>query len=62
MHEDLLEKMTGPTVPQAWQGALPFNYSLGPTSDKLHLVIQNDKKVRSIWNVVGRLNGCGTAG
>lgn len=53
----LLEKMTGPAVPAAWQGGLPFTYRLGPTSDKLHLVIQNDKKVRSIWNVVGRLRG-----
>jgi N-acetylated-alpha-linked acidic dipeptidase len=53
----LLEKMTGPAVPTDWQGGLPFTYHLGPTSDKLHLVIQNDKKVRSIWNVVGRLRG-----
>jgi N-acetylated-alpha-linked acidic dipeptidase len=53
----LLEKMTGPAVPIEWQGGLPFAYRLGPTSDKLHLVIQNDKKVRSIWNVVGRLRG-----
>ena len=53
----ILEKMTGPTAPAAWQGGLPFRYRLGPTSDKLHLVIENDKKVRSIWNVVGRLRG-----
>jgi len=53
----LLEKMTGPAAPIEWQGGLPFTYRLGPTSDKLHLVIQNDKKVRSIWNVVGRLRG-----
>ena len=53
----ILEKMTGPAVPNEWQGGLPFTYRLGPTSDKLHLVIQNDKKVRSIWNVVGRLRG-----
>lgn len=53
----ILEKMTGPAVPTEWQGGLPFTYRLGPTSDQLHLVIQNDKKVRSIWNVVGRLRG-----
>lgn len=53
----ILEKMTGPAVPTEWQGGLPFTYHLGPTSDKLHLVIQNDKRVRSIWNVVGRLRG-----
>ena len=53
----LLEKMAGPAAPAEWQGGLRFTYHLGPTSDKLHLVIQNDKKVRSIWNVVGRLRG-----
>lgn len=53
----ILSKMTGPMAPQKWQGGLPLQYRLGPTSDKLHLVIENDKKVRSIWNVVGRLRG-----
>jgi N-acetylated-alpha-linked acidic dipeptidase len=53
----ILEKMTGPTAPQSWQGGLPFQYRLGPSGDKLHLIIENDKKVRSIWNVVGRLRG-----
>ena len=53
----LLENMTGPNAPDAWQGGLPFRYRLGPTSDKLHLIIENDKKVRSIWNVVARLRG-----
>jgi N-acetylated-alpha-linked acidic dipeptidase len=53
----LLSMMTGPTAPQKWQGGLPLQYRLGPTSDKLHLVIENDKKVRSIWNVVGGLRG-----
>ena len=53
----ILVKMTGPEVPREWQGGLPFKYRLGPTSDRLHLVIENDKKIRSIWNVVGRLRG-----
>lgn len=53
----ILEKMTGPAVSPEWQGGLPFTYRLGPSSDKLHLIIENDKKVRSIWNVVGRLRG-----
>jgi N-acetylated-alpha-linked acidic dipeptidase len=53
----ILEKMNGPAAPTAWQGGLPFSYRLGPSSIKLHLVIENDRKVRSIWNVVGRLRG-----
>ena len=55
--QKILEKMSGPTAPSAWQGGLPFRYRLGPSSDKLHLIIENDKQVRSIWNVIGRLRG-----
>jgi N-acetylated-alpha-linked acidic dipeptidase len=53
----ILENMTGPDAPSAWQGGLPFTYRLGPGPASVHLVIENDKKVRSIWNVVGRLRG-----
>jgi N-acetylated-alpha-linked acidic dipeptidase len=53
----ILERMSGPVAPESWQGALPFKYHLGAGPVKLHLVIENDKKVRSIWNVVGRLRG-----
>jgi N-acetylated-alpha-linked acidic dipeptidase len=53
----LLERMGGPVAPDSWQGGLPFKYHLGAGPVKLHLVIENDKKVRSIWNVVGRLRG-----
>ncbi|MGI8732576.1 MAG: M28 family metallopeptidase [Pyrinomonadaceae bacterium] len=53
----ILERMGGPRAPDSWQGGLPFKYHLGPGPVKLHLVIENDKKVRSIWNVVGRLRG-----
>jgi N-acetylated-alpha-linked acidic dipeptidase len=53
----ILENLKGPTAPESWQGGLPFTYHLGPGPARLHLVIENDKKVRSIWNVVGRLPG-----
>lgn len=53
----ILENMAGPNAPEAWQGGLPFSYRLGPGPAKLHLIIKNDKEVRSIWNVVGRIQG-----
>lgn len=53
----ILENMTGPDAPSAWQGGLAFTYRLGPGPATVHLVIENDKEVRSIWNVVGRLRG-----
>ncbi len=53
----LVENLGGPVAPLAWQGGLPVTYRLGPGPARLHLVIENDRKVRSIWNVVGRLKG-----
>ena len=53
----ILERMGGPSAPAAWQGGLPFTYRLGPGPATLHLVIENDTAVRSIWNVEGRLRG-----
>jgi N-acetylated-alpha-linked acidic dipeptidase len=53
----LLANLGGPVAPLAWQGGLPITYRLGPGPARLHLVIENDRKVRSIWNVVARLEG-----
>ncbi|HVF90345.1 MAG TPA: M28 family metallopeptidase [Blastocatellia bacterium] len=53
----ILENLGGPPAPLSWQGGLPITYRLGPGPAKLHLVIDNDEEVRSIWNVVGRLRG-----
>ena len=53
----ILEQLGGPVAPTEWQGGLPITYQLGPGPAKLHLVIDNDEEVRSIWNVVGRLRG-----
>lgn len=53
----LLGNLGGPVAPLAWQGGLPITYRLGPGPARLHLVIENDRKLRSIWNVVARLRG-----
>jgi N-acetylated-alpha-linked acidic dipeptidase len=53
----ILINMNGPNAPPAWQGGLPFTYRLGPGPAKLHLIIKNDKEVRTIWNVIGRIRG-----
>jgi N-acetylated-alpha-linked acidic dipeptidase len=54
---EMLEHLGGPVAPTAWQGGLPITYRLGPGPARLHLVIENDRKVRSIWNVIGRIRG-----
>jgi len=53
----ILQALKGPGVPQGWQGALPFRYHLGPAGVKVHLVSDQDYKVRTIWDVVGRIKG-----
>ena len=49
--------MKGPSVPEGWQGALPFRYHLGPGGVRVHLVSQQDYKRRTIWNVIGTIPG-----
>ena len=53
----ILQAMKGPSVPQGWQGALPFRYHIGPGGVQVHLVSQQDYERRTIWDVVGRVKG-----
>jgi N-acetylated-alpha-linked acidic dipeptidase len=57
----ILKTLTGPSVPKGWQGALPFSYHTGgdgaQTGVKIHLVSDQDYKVRTIWDVIGKIKG-----
>ena len=53
----LLENLAGPAVPPEWQGGLPFAYHVGPGPAKVHLKVEMDNPVGSIWNVVGKIKG-----
>jgi len=57
----ILQALTGPGVPQAWQGALPFRYHIGqasgPGAVKVHLVSVQDYQRRIIWDVIGKVKG-----
>ena len=53
----ILEALKGPSVPQGWQGALPFRYHLGPGGVTVHLVSQQDYQRRTIWDVIGKIPG-----
>jgi len=53
----ILQALTGPGVPQGWQGALPFRYHLGPGGVTVHLVSQQDYQRRIIWDVIGKVKG-----
>ncbi|MFB3921685.1 MAG: M28 family metallopeptidase [Terriglobia bacterium] len=53
----ILENLGGPVAPQAWQGALPLTYHVGPGAAKVRLKLDMDFRLRSIWNVVARIPG-----
>ena len=54
----ILQNLKGPSVPQGWQGALPFRYHVGGQGGvKVHLVSEQDYQRRTIWDVIGKVKG-----
>ena len=53
----LLRAMRGPVAPEAWRGALPITYHLGPGPAKVHLRLAFDWKQVPLYDVVARLAG-----
>jgi N-acetylated-alpha-linked acidic dipeptidase len=54
----ILKALEGPDTPHGWQGALPFTYHLGGTSKvTVHMHLQQDYARRTIWNVIGKIEG-----
>jgi N-acetylated-alpha-linked acidic dipeptidase len=54
----LLEPLRGPVRPDGFQGGLPFAYHVGGTGDvRVHLKTEMDFQIRTIWNVIGRIEG-----
>jgi N-acetylated-alpha-linked acidic dipeptidase len=56
----LLEGMAGPSVPQGWQGALPFRYHVGPGPVRARLKVKTERGARAfhkIWNTFGLIRG-----
>ncbi|HEY4423749.1 MAG TPA: M28 family metallopeptidase [Pyrinomonadaceae bacterium] len=54
----ILSQLKGPLRPRGFQGGLPFAYHVGGTNDvKLRLKTDMDYKLRTIWDVVARIDG-----
>ena len=57
----ILHALAGPNSPRDWQGALPFAYHLGSSDPAnrvtVHMKLQQDIALRTIWDVVGTING-----
>ena len=56
--QTLIAPLKGPVRPRGFQGGLPFAYHVGGTDDvKVHLKTDMDYKMRTIWDVVARIDG-----
>jgi N-acetylated-alpha-linked acidic dipeptidase len=53
----ILQALKGTSVPQGWQGALPFRYHVGPGGVTVHLDSKQDYQRRIIWDVIGTVKG-----
>ena len=53
----LLKNLSGATVPEAWRGALPITYHIGPGPATVHLKATFDWKIVTLYNVVAKLTG-----
>ncbi len=54
----LLAALGGPVVPEAWRGALPVTYRMGPGPARARLKVAFDWKQTSAYNVIATLAGC----
>ena len=58
----ILQALAGPSVPIGWQGALPFAYHTGGTASvTVHMQLEQDTKLRTIWDVIGTIDGSDSA-
>ncbi|SFQ28455.1 transferrin receptor-like dimerization domain-containing protein [Hymenobacter arizonensis] len=55
--QPLLAALAGPMAPEAWRGALPISYHLGPGPAKVHLQLAFNWKTEPVYNVIATLKG-----
>ncbi|MCI0606842.1 M28 family peptidase [bacterium] len=53
----LLRNLGGQVVPVSWRGGLPIPYHFGPGPAKVHLKLQFDWNLTSIYDVIARMPG-----
>jgi N-acetylated-alpha-linked acidic dipeptidase len=55
--QPLLAALGGQVAPEAWRGALPITYHIGPGPAKVHLKLEFDWKLRPLYDVIAKLKG-----
>ncbi len=53
----LLSAIDGPVAPEDWRGALAITYHVGPGRAKVHLKVKSDWGMKTINDVVARIQG-----
>src|SRR5689334_17697993 len=53
----LLRSLRGPVAPEAWRGALPITYHVGPGASQVHMKLAFDWRERPLYNVIARIPG-----
>ena len=59
--QPLLAQLKGPMAPEAWRGALPITYRVGPGPAKVHLALAFNWDQARIYDVIARIPGEGAA-
>jgi N-acetylated-alpha-linked acidic dipeptidase len=53
----LLAALEGPVAPEGWRGALPLTYRIGPGPARVHLTIESDWGLKTLYNVIAKIPG-----
>ncbi len=57
---ELLRGLSGKSIPQSWQGGLPFRYHVGPGPVQARIAVATDaltNPYKQIWNTFGTIRG-----
>ena len=52
-----LQSLTGPVAPDAWKGALPLTYHVGPGPATVHLKLEFNWDLKPIYDVIAMIKG-----
>ena len=55
--QPLLAALAGPVAPEAWRGALPLTYRIGPGPAKVHLHVKFNWDTKPLYDVIARIPG-----
>lgn len=53
----LLSALQGPVAPEAWRGALPITYHVGPGPAKVHLKVESNWDLKPVNDVIATMKG-----